>query len=555
MAQEAHNIEIYRAGRSQPDRTVPLTGTQLIVGRNETAQVFLDHDTVSRPHAQLTCGPFGRWWIHDLGSTNGTYVNGTRVKERMLNPGDEVRIGDYTLRLSLPRQPALSTTPPAQPTPVVSDTYDDMSPVPASSREAPRIDATLLSTAMALGRRLMTIEDPRGRLEELCNFLIGRDFPAVAAIALRMRGRDELKVLHGPVHRNGPAAVGGHYSRRVLQAVWQDRDAVLATNATSLKHVKKITLPGSIRPMAVVACPIWADDERLDVLYVELPATHGTDEWRTLVTLVADAYKQADLMWDMRRHVRSSAFVERELEMARQIQDSLVPTRRFDLLDVAIGYEPCRWVGGDYVDATTLPDGRILLAVADVCGKGLQAALVASSLHTMVNATMEAGGGMVDMMGRINRYLMSYLPNHSFVTIACVALDPATGVLECVNAGHPPPFIVKRDGSMRPLQSERNLALGIADMPLEVERTALAGDEVLLLYTDGLTELIDESKNLMGEERFASAVRSIVADNGHQSAERLKNAILRMIEDYRGWQLANDDTTFLVARRRIARAA
>ncbi|HZO15990.1 MAG TPA: FHA domain-containing protein, partial [Polyangiaceae bacterium] len=308
VAQEAHNIEIYRAGRSQPDRTVPLTGTQLIVGRNETAQVFLDHDTVSRPHAQLTCGPFGRWWIHDLGSTNGTYVNGTRVKERMLNPGDEVRIGDYTLRLSLPRQPALSTTPPAQPTPVVSDTYDDMSPVPASSREAPRIDATLLSTAMALGRRLMTIEDPRGRLEELCNFLIGRDFPAVAAIALRMRGRDELKVLHGPVHRNGPAAVGGHYSRRVLQAVWQDRDAVLATNATSLKHVKKITLPGSIRPMAVVACPIWADDERLDVLYVELPATHGTDEWRTLVTLVADAYKQADLMWDMRRHVRSSAF-------------------------------------------------------------------------------------------------------------------------------------------------------------------------------------------------------------------------------------------------------
>src|SRR3982750_1385390 len=77
-----------------------LAGQNLIVGRAKEAQIFLDSRTISRRHAELNCDPFGRWWVRDLGSHNGTLVNGARVTEKILNPGDSIQVGEFTMAVS-----------------------------------------------------------------------------------------------------------------------------------------------------------------------------------------------------------------------------------------------------------------------------------------------------------------------------------------------------------------------------------------------------------------------------------------------------------------------
>lgn len=547
-------LEITRAGVSGTQRH-PLVGSHLVLGRNPKAQIVLDHTTVSRSHAELVFDPFGRWWVHDLRSTNGTYVNGTPVEERMLNPGDSIGIGDFTLRLHIQgaRERADSIYPvPDTPPQITADEDATLITVLPKVADSPQISASHLTTVMSLGRQLMSVEDATKRLRTLCEFVVGSDFPADSAVTIRMRDGKPTKVISGPFLRDpSTPSPGRQVSVGVLRSLWDTREPVLGSNGMySGQGVRRLSMPNAVRQLAVVACPLDVEDNKIDALYVEFPPSYGTAEWLTLVALVAEAYQQAELVWDMRRHVRQSAFVERELQMARQIQDGLVPRAlHIEGLDVAIGYEPCRWVGGDYVDAVPMPDGRILLAIADVCGKGLQAALVASSLHTMVHATVDAGGTLTQLIQSCNAYLCNYLPEHSFVTMVLVAIDTSTGEIEVVNAGHPPAFAVSSDGRIRELQSERNVALGMMETVMEIERSMLIGDEVLVLYSDGLTELVDENQVALGEERLSAGMAQIVRQEPYASVEDYRERVLQMLDSFRGSQLAADDSTFLVARR------
>jgi serine phosphatase RsbU (regulator of sigma subunit) len=529
----------------------------MVLGRNPTAQVVLDHTTVSRSHAELVFDPFGRWWIHDLGSTNGTYVNGTPVEERMLNSGDTIGIGDFALRMHLSgtREKADSIHPPGYESPpqVAADEDATVITVLPKIVGSPQISAVHLKTIMALGRRLMSVEDASKRLRTLCEFVVGSDFPADSAVTIRMHNGKATKVISGPFLRDPstPSSPGRQVSVGVLRTLWDTREPVLGSNGMYFgQGVRRLSMPNAVRQLAVIACPLDVEDDKIDVLYVEFPPSYGTAEWLTLVALAAEAYQQAELVWDMRKHVRQSAFVERELQMARQIQDGLVPRAlHIEGLDVAIGYEPCRWVGGDYVDAVPMPDGRVLLAIADVCGKGLQAALVASSLHTMVHATVDAGGTLSQLIHSCNAYLCNYLPEHSFVTMMIVAINTNTGELEVINAGHPPAFAVRSDGRIRQLQSERNVALGMIDATMEVEHAMLMGDEVLILYSDGLTEMVDEHQEPLGEERLSVGIAEIVRREPYATVEDYRARLLQMRDNFRGSQLAADDSTFLIARR------
>ncbi len=552
------HVEVRRAGESGA-RRMALTGSHLIIGRNPKAQILLDHTTVSRSHAELVHDPFGRWWVHDLRSTNGTYVNGRNVEEQMLSPGDVIGIGDFTLHLELDAAPVLpdSIFPLPPETDEQEDADNTLVTVMADSARAEHLDAQHLRAVMAMGRRLLERESPTERLREMCEFLVGPDFPAEVAVVIRQRQAGPPKIVSGPFYRSADAArTGRHVSRGVLKALWETREPVLATNALTstgvrtARGVRRLSTPSRLRLFAVVACPLDATGDKLDSLYVELAPAYGTAEWLTLVSLVNEQYQQADLVWAMRRHVRATAYVERELQMARQIQEGLLPRPlRAAGLDIAFGFEPCRWVGGDYVDAIPMPDGRLFLAVADVCGKGLQAALVASSLHTMVRVTVEAGGSLQQLVQRINGYFCSYLPVHSFVTLVCVALDPATGQMDCINAGHPPAFAVGSDGHVRWLQSQENVALGITHSDIEVERSMLIGDEILVLYTDGLTEVVDEDGRALGQEQLAAQVARIVEERPGDTVDDIRHAIFELLASYRGSQLAIDDSTFLVARR------
>lgn len=534
----------------------PLADPPIVIGRSPNVPVSLDHDTVSRRHAELYCDPFGRWWIRDLASTNGTLVNGERVTERVLRPGDRIRVGDFHLALVFPTDGRRRDEGREGLAAWEQDRDSHTAIRTLGEGEQPRIAATHLFTLMNLSRSLLGVEDPLERLNTACQLLVGEDFRGSVAMVLRVREGGQYTVLSGP-HRPHDARETAmpYISRSILKRLHQTAEPVMASNATALGgHAPsnlELTISRHVLAVSIAACPLQREGDEIDVLYVMLPPNCGTVEWLALIALAGEAYLQAETAWEARRHAQAHAAIEHELEMARQIQHALVPRNpRIAGLDVAIGFEPCKWVGGDYVDVVPMPDGRTLLAVADVCGKGLQAALVSSSLHTLVRATVDAGRTPVELMDRLNAHFGEYLPEHSFITMVVVAVDPKTGALECVNAGHPPGILVSRNGSMRYLQVAMNPALGVASLPMEAQVERLDPGDVLAMYTDGLTELRNASGDMLGLQLLGSGFTRICMQGPSQSAAEVAYHLNLLLEQFRGDRMPEDDRAFLVARRR-----
>jgi serine phosphatase RsbU (regulator of sigma subunit) len=540
-----------------------LANQHVVIGRSEDAAICLDHSTVSRRHAELVRGPYGHWWVHDLGSTNGTFVNGNRADERLLRPGDVVGVGCFSLVLRAPPRASrrgLEDVPSfTDEATVVMSKLDIVTPISGSPRA---LSPGQLAKVLALGRTLLMFDDPNKRLTHACEFMVGEDFPAERAAVVRLEGGSPTEVVAGPARRHERDTRPLHYSRGVLRTVWDTRTAVVGHSGTEdrtaplgalRRHtgvpIKRLSSGGFAAPVAVMALPIGSGANELDCLYLELSPTNATSEWLALASFIAASCEQAELASEMRYHGRIAAFVERELEMARQIQEGFIPRAlRFDGLDTAVRFHACRWVGGDFLDVVPLGDGRVLLAIADVCGKGLQAALVASSLHTLVRASADGGEGLAELMTRFNHYFCSYLPDHSFVTMLALSLDAPTGRFVYANAGHPPALVISTGQRMRRLHSS-STALGMLRGPVLIEEGTLDSDEVLVLYTDGITEACDEEGEPFGIARLGDAVCRTLAHNPDASADELCDAIGHAFEEHRGAHLDIDDRAWLVARR------
>jgi phosphoserine phosphatase RsbU/P len=243
------------------------------------------------------------------------------------------------------------------------------------------------------------------------------------------------------------------------------------------------------------------------------------------------------------------AAMQRELAAARRIQHTLVPRDpKVPGLDVAVGFVPCLAVGGDYVDTVQLPDGRTLLALADVCGKGMAAALVASGVYTLIHSGVRAGMTFRPLMEHINGYLCQTLQIGSYVTMVAGALDCRTGELEYLNAGHPPALVIRSGQPARQLAYGENLPLGCEPVPLVFQKTQIEPGELLALYSDGLTELGDESGELLGIEGLAGALWALHA-TPHTPAAQVATYLTAQLDAIQGTRQPLDDRTFLLVRR------
>jgi hypothetical protein len=567
-----------------------LSESPMLIGRIPGVGLLLDHHTVSRRHAEMVCDPFGRWWIRDLGSTNGTMIGGEPVVgERVLSPGDAIGIGDYTLTF------CVESAADAREAFDLDGGADEDRPTVIRrllDLEAPRIAAAHLRTLLELSKHLTALSDFGERRDALCSLIVRDDFHAANAVVIRVEGRRRYRPL-SRVHRAGqvgPPAPGAppltlYISRRVLDMLHDSREPVLATNVTSRfegggpasldpsalqaassrpptggyeagsrpqpTSTVEISLARELMELWVLAVPFRMGSDSMDVLYATVPRDCATAEWLNLYALAGEVYKQGETLWAARRHAQENAAIEYELDTARQIQRGLVPGPYSSAgLDVTVGFEPCKWVGGDYVDVVPLSDGRVLLAVADVCGKGLHAALVGASLHTMVRFATDMNPPLPRLMERVNRHLCEWLPEHSFVTMVAATVDLATGEMECVNAGHPPLFVVGLDGRVAELQAAENPALGIAPVTMVSQRTRLDPGDLLVMYTDGLSELTNPAGEMLGVERLGAELSAICCASGRRGVAAVGVALAARLDAYREGELPGDDRTFLLAQRR-----
>jgi len=531
-------------------RRVTLGNPPCVIGRSKEAQVQLPSEHVSRRHAELYTDPFGRWWVRDLGSHNGTLVNGTTVKEQVLSVSDRIIIGDYRLRLVPTSPPEDETT--LSGTRVVMSGGDDGRLTSLGEVEAPRVAREHLTQLMNLSRELQEVAAPRERYARLCQLLISPEFHGQWAAVLRVAvpGASPVPQLLcepqvAPSFHQEP-----YISRGLVHAVCEKREALMAARTSGGAVDVELSMVGQGMPMAAVACPVEHDHARVDLLYAILPPQYATGEWLALAGLATEEFRHAQAARRARQQETAHAALEHELDRARHIQMSLVPKDvAHPGLDLGIGFAPCRWVGGDYVDIVTRPDGRVILAVADVCGKGLHAAMLAASLHTGVHSNLAAGANLATLMTNLNNYLYQTIPPSSFVTMVVLSMDPQTGTFEYVNAGHPPPMIVEPGNPQAVfLPDAENLPLGIAPGEMASQTAQVAVGQLLALYTDGLTELTTTSGEMLGLEGLAAELQAIYTSAAVTAGAGVE-ALNQRLSALLGGELPQDDRTFLLIKR------
>jgi len=210
----------------------------------------------------------------------------------------------------------------------------------------------------------------------------------------------------------------------------------------------------------------------------------------------------------LREH-RRRALMQAQLELneARSFQMALVPPR-YESGDVSVDFvlQPAREVGGDLVDHVRLADGRHLLALADVSGKGAGAAFMTARLHAVIHGLMlrhDAQAILSDIScaaQAINRILASGNSSYTFVTMVLAVFDPATGLLSLVRCGHIPPFVRRADGRVERLDEASGLPLGVdPEASYNMVQVILRSGDALLLVSDGVTEAECGNQNLFGD--------------------------------------------------------
>ena len=542
-------LEVRQEGAAPFKRAV--SSAKAVVGRGAGCDVVLNHPSVSRRHAEFERTPAGTWTVRDLGSRNGTRVNGAPVPEQasqLLHPGDVLQIGQFTLRLVAEDQrSSISVAPATDDTPTYSITL-------FRNFEPPRISAAQISTILAFGRDLLGAPDAGARLRRLLALATSDELGGWWAYALRV-AKDPQAM--DPVNLCDPSTSAAgqnrepHVSRSVLRSAVTNNDAVVANNLAQLPHHQAdVSIAADTAAYSAVACPLASNERTMDLLYVILPPRLGSVEWLTLLTLAVEQFRQADATWASRAAAEARAVLDKELVMARDVQARTLPRHvAVPTLDWALRFEPSLTVCGDYVDVIPRQDGTVLLAIADVAGKGMQAALTAASLHATFHTTARMGLPLSGMVAAVNQHFRDFLPEASFVTAAALLFDPRTGEGQCVNCGHMPVLVASADGHIREVAGGDNPPLGVLEDAVQSAGFHVDVGEWAFLFTDGLTEMSNPAGAMLGVRPLTEKIARLCAGGEDCGAEELARRLTTFLDDYRGSAAPGDDRTFLIARR------
>jgi sigma-B regulation protein RsbU (phosphoserine phosphatase) len=237
--------------------------------------------------------------------------------------------------------------------------------------------------------------------------------------------------------------------------------------------------------------------------------------------------------------------LEREFAMAQEVQMALLPTsfKPGSYFDVAGQSIPTRYVGGDFYDLITLDDRRAAFVLGDVSGKGISAALLASMAQGVLQAQLFSGLPLDEIVTSLNKVVVRNSAANRFITLFCSILDDQ-GNFTFVNAGHNPPVLVRADGSKELLSSDA-IVVGAFDFAeYSSSQVKLNSGDVVAVFTDGVTEAVDASNEMFGDER----VEELIKVNRHLGAEEIKDIVFKEVLAYTRGLPQGDDITMIVLK-------
>jgi serine phosphatase RsbU (regulator of sigma subunit)/pSer/pThr/pTyr-binding forkhead associated (FHA) protein len=527
---------------AQPGKRFVLDCDRAIIGRSAECEVTLEDQAVSRRHAAIVLDR-GRFFVEDLQSRNGTFVNDEKVIDRQpLRDGDHLVICNSEFRFftghsSATLGPGDSITP-SDAAELIDDSTEasrasvmatyDVGGGSASWRLSAKPEvklAALLEISNNLAKTLSVQEILPKLLDSLFKIFVQADRGFVVmrpkpdgplvpvAVKSRRAGDDERMRI----------------SRTIVEEAMNSRKAMLSADAASDERfgMAQSIADFSIRSM-ICAPMIGGEGQPLGVIQIDTlnQRARFTDEDLEVLAGVAS---QAALALDnatMHEQEVAQRALQRDLELARRMQRTLLPARPpqvpgYFFFDY---YQAARQVGGDYYDYVQLPGGRFAVIVGDVAGKGVPAALLMARLSADVRFSLASEEDPAKAIQQINEGFAHRDWQDRFVTMIAAVVNPRSNELMTVNAGHMAPLLRRRGGSVEPIgEEEAGLPLGVAQgFTYQSYTHILEPGDVLTMFTDGFSEAMNGERELYGLERLRQQISSpavSVADFGQHILE------------------------------------
>jgi sigma-B regulation protein RsbU (phosphoserine phosphatase) len=524
---------------SQGSHTVPIDKPVFTIGRRATADLQVIGRDVSRDHAKILQRGDG-YVLVDCGSRFGTFVNGEELTgEHLLVHGDKLSLGESG-----------STT-------LVFLSEDEQTPgLLTSSTSLPDLPqlAAVLNGLRALGT---------GRvLDEVLTLVLDAALTVTSAergfvMLATDAGHLDLKIGRDNQHRTLTGTFS-ETSAKIPREVFDTGRSCFVSDLEepSVAPGHRETLSAGIRyvlcvPLRVV--PFTAsgadsvEDRRIGVLYLD--GRERTEMLSGAMRTVIEAFAlQAALAIDSARlylEAAQKAKLDRDLHVAAEIQRSLLPEShlRGASFDVAATTIPCRTVGGDFFDYIELSGGEVGFVVGDVAGKGVAAALLAAGVQTNVVAHASVAADPADLMARVNRALLRRIIESRFATMCYGALS-ATGRLRYSNAGQEPPIVVRAGGAIEALDVGGPVLGLLTRAAYDCGETTLVPGDLVVMFSDGVTEATDTGGEQYGRERLQ---RALAGAHG-RDPERVLDELLASINVFAGTAPQADDITVLILR-------
>ncbi len=542
----------------------PLAGDSVILGRHPDCDIVLEAGAVSRQHARILRIQ-DDYFLEDLRSRNGTFLNDQRIEgQRKLAENDAVKICDLVFAFHQGSPASVARALAEQEGGGAVEMVDDGGNTVSSTIRS-RLDVTSGASALRLSanpevklKALLEIGKNLGGTVGLGDLLpklldnLFTIFPQADRGFIVIKDTATGRLVPKAVkHRREGSDEGIRISRTVVNGVIATREAVLSADAATDQRFDMSESVVDFQIHSMMCAPLIASGgDVLGVIQIDALDQRRRFTPEDLEVLASVACQATVVVENAQLHeiALEEQLLLRELAVAHKVQQGLLPAappqlEGYEFFDY---YEPASHLGGDYFDYIALQGDRLAVALADVSGKGISAALLMARLSADVGYCLASYRTPAEAVGRLNALFCESRWEDRFVTLALAVLDPRRHELCLVNAGHWAPLLRRASGAVETVgESTGGLPLGVDDRTIYDQCTiGLGPGDTLVLYTDGITDAMNADGGLYGNKRLLGQLVP-----GFEDAAELGDRIIRDVRQFVGHRPQSDDMCLTILRR------
>ncbi len=552
-------------------RRFPLPNREIVIGRLPANDLCVRDACCSSRHAAIAPKD-GGFVVRDLGSKNGTSVNGVRLSgEKILHRGDDIKVGNSHLwfeeyRTEVIITPKTDLTRSSNTIIQVKDVVRKHKPPtglhPQTDQGGERIsesgrDLWISRILKKVGEALVLHME----IDPLCDYImdiVAKEIPMDRGVLMLKNIKGDLEKKSVRVFNEPAKPQSIQISRSIVKETIEQNVAILISNIqdNSIFKDNESIIQKAIH--SAMCVPLWDDSgdegQIIGLIYADrrsLPEPFTQAEVDVLALLA----NMAAVKISNARHIeieREKKRLDKELALARTIQLNLLPKKdpEFAPFDISGAMRPCYAVGGDYFDYIPLQE-RLAVLIADVSGKGVSAALHMSQFRGYLHARIPGINDIGELAAALNEFVHSNSESNVFISFFIALLDQEKGEMTYVNAGHNPPFLVDAEGGIKSLGGT-GFCLGMfPSAQFETVTVPLGRGEVLCAFTDGIVESRNPDQEEFGEARLTALIK----ESAGLGSGEIKEKILESVSGFSACAEAFDDMTLVIVKREDAEPA